>query len=216
MDREKNYAILGMGRFGRTVAETVAKTGVEILIADKDDEVISRYGDDYTYAVTVDLSNPDAIKEIGLENIDVVIIDLAGDVESAVTSTMIVKEIGVKKIYATAASKYMGDMLKKLGADEVVIPEEDTAFRLARNLISDGFMDYYVIGDDMCLIRVLPKKEWVYKTIRNLELRNKRGINIIAIEIDGVMTSDFTPDHVIEKDKLMALALNKKDIYEFI
>ncbi len=213
---ERSYAILGMGRYGRKVADTMAKTGVEVLVADPDYELINECSGDFSYAVSVDMNNASALKQLGLDNIDVAIIDLSDHLEAAIMATMVAREEGVSRIIATSKNKRMGDILTKLGADEVVIPEEEAALRMAKRLISEDFLEYFDLGGNMCVIKAYPLENWVGKTLRELKLREKRGINIIAVERDGELKSAFTPDDVLESDKAVAMALTKDMIYEFV
>lgn len=213
---EPSYAILGMGRFNRKLTTMLAATGAEILIADQDVEVINRYAEYATHAVSLDLSNPTAILEIGLEHIDIAVIDISHHMEPSIMAIMMAKEQGVKKVIATASTRRYGEILKRIGADEIIIPEDEAAVRMAKRLISNEFMEFHDLGGSLCIIKIHPKEEWIGNSIKKLRLRQKERVNIIAIEEDGVMKMDFTPDTIIKRDSSLALALRKQDIYNFV
>lgn len=214
--KETSYAVLGMGRFGRKLTTMLDATGAEILIADCNSDIINRYADHATTAVCLDLSNANSLYDIGLEHTDVAVIDLGTNLEPAVICIMIAKELGVKHIIATANTNRFGEILKKIGADEIIIPEDDAAVRMARRLISRDFLEYYDLGGNLCVIKAYPKKEWTKKSLEKLRLPESEHIRIIAIEKNGEMKMDFTPDLVLEEDMPIAIAIRKSDIYDFV
>lgn len=213
---EPTYAILGMGRFNRKLTTMLAATGSEILIADQKKEVINRYAEYATHAVCVDLSNANALQEIGLEHIDIAVIDISHHMEPSILSIMVARELGVKRIIATASTRRFGEVLKKIGADEIIIPEDDAAVRLAKRLISEDFMEFYDLGGNLCVIKTHPKDKWVGKSLKSLRLRERERMNIVAIEKNGAMSMDFSPDTVLEKDSVIALAMKKQYLYDFV
>lgn len=214
--KESSYAILGMGRYGRKIASTIVNTGADVLIADINPDIIDQYADKYTYAVSLDLSNPRALSDIGLDHIDIVIIDLNHNMEAALMCIMVAKENGVKKVISTAKTNRTAEIMKRVGADEVIIPEDEAAIRMAKRLISEDFMEMHDLGGDLCVIKVSPKKEWVGKSLRKLRLGEQEHITVVAIEKDGKMSTDFDGDTVIFEDNMLALALQKSKIYDFV
>lgn len=214
--REKNYAIFGLGRFGLKVADTVSKTGASVLVADSDLEKVDQVADLYTSAVSFDMTNTTALEDVGLDNIDVLIIDLIGDLEGSIMCTMVAKQMGVDRIIATADSSRSGEVLKRLGADEVVIPEEESALRLAKTLISEDFMEYTDLGEGLCIVKVRAKDEWNNKSIRKLRLREKNGVNIIAVPDENGFCTEFSADRTIKGGEQLVLAMQKENLYQFI
>ncbi len=132
---KKTYAVLGMGRFGRGVALALAQNGEEVMIVDKNSEVIEQYASQVTYAIAADLADEEAVQELGLGNMDVVVVGMGMDLEASILAVMISKESGVKDIIAKAASKRMGDILLRVGADRIIYPEEEMGKRVAKGLI---------------------------------------------------------------------------------
>ena len=213
---EKNYAVLGLGRFGLKVAETVVKTGVTMLVADSDTDKIDSVGGRFASAVSFDMSNVDALREIGLENIDVAVIDLSNDLEGSISCVMVCAECGVERIIATADNHRAGAVLKRLGAGEIIIPEEESALRLAKALISDDFLEYTDMGDGLCIVRLHVKSEWGGKTIRKLKLHEKFDITIIAVQGEDGLTTSFSADQVLNSGDPIALAMKKETLYQFV
>ncbi len=214
--KETSYAILGMGRYGSKLALTLAATGAEILIADRNSQIVNEYADNVTRAVSLDLGNPVALQEIGLDLTDTVIIDLSEELEDTIMCTMIAREKGVKTIIATASTDIARDVLMRVGVDEVVIPEDEAAARMARRLISEGFMEYHDLGGGLCVVKVHAQKEWTKKRLRDLKLPERENVHIIAVEKDGVMEVDIDPDMVLTEESVVAVSIPKSQIYDLI
>lgn len=216
LDKELTYAFLGMNRYGSRLAQLIATTGAEILIADEHSDTINLYADEFTSAVCLDLSNATALEKIGLDQIDVAVVDLYDKLESAIVSVMVAKEQGVGKVIATARSDRFREIMLRVGADEVVIPDDLAAAQMAKLLISADFMTYFDIGGKMCVLKVEPKREWINKSLRKLQLKEMEDINVIAIERNGEMETGIRADTVVPKDCLLVIALPKNKMYEFI
>ncbi|MGX8699377.1 MAG: potassium channel family protein, partial [bacterium] len=178
---KKSFAVLGMGTFGKYLTEVLYDAGADVLIADNDVETISQYADKSTYAMTCDLSDPEAIKGLGLEHIDVVVVAMPLSLEPSIMCTMVAKELGVRRVIARSSTPRMAEVLRKVGADEVINIEEDAAFRTAKRLLSDDFLDYFDLGDTLCLIDMRPRADWIGKNLRELRLRERYDINVVAI-----------------------------------
>ena len=213
--KEQAYAILGMGRYGCKMAQMLAGTGAQVLIADSDQDIINQYADKTTYAATLDMANPAALQGIGLERIDVAIVDLSDHLEESIVSIMVAKEQGVKRVIATARSDRFREVMLRVGADEVVIPEDAAAAQMARLLILDDFMTYFDIGGDLCVLKAQPKREWTKKSLRKLQLREEQ-INIIAIDRNGQMDINISPETVLPEGCPVVLTIPKSRIYDLI
>lgn len=216
MAEQMNYAILGLGKFGLKVADTISKTGVSILVADADTEKVDSVAGQFDSAVSLNLNNTEALQNIGLENINTVIIDLAGDIEGSIMCTMTAFEAGVDRIIATVDNKRAGEILKRLGADEVIIPEEESALRLAKTLISEDFIEYTDVGDGVCIVKIKVKDSWDNKSIRRLNLHEKNGITIVAVEVDSGLSTDFSADYVLHSGQPIVLAMKRDELYQFV
>ena len=209
---KKNYAILGLGSYGKYLTENLYNAGADVLIADFDEELVSQFADKCTYAVTADLSDPDAIKALGIKNMDVVIICMGQSLGPSVMCTMVAKEMGVPLVIAKATTKQMEAILYKVGADKVINIEEDAAYRAARRFLSENFLDYFDFGDNLAIVDLYPKSDWVGKNLKELHLREKYNINVIAVKSDNEMSSHIDPMLPLTKDSRLVVVGDKKDI----
>lgn len=214
--KEDSYAILGMNRYGIRLGHALAATGTEVLIADENKDTVNLYADRFTYAVCLDMTNPEALKKIGLDQIDVAIVDLSDQLEAAIVCIMVAKEQGVKKVIATAKSDRYREVMMRVGADEVIIPEDTAAAQMARLLISADFMTFFDIGGDLCVLKTQPKPEWTKKTLRKLQLMETQQIKVIAIDNDGTMDMKVRADTVVPKDCTLVIIIPKTHIYDFV
>ena len=181
----RSFAVFGLGKFGQAVADKLIESGADVMVIDNDPDVIEAYSAKATSAIEADLTDPAAIKAVGISNIDCAVVAMGMSLESSIMCTMISKECGVKWVVAKAGNERMGSVLSKIGADEVIYPEEESGIRTARGLISSNFLEYFEVSDEICLIEMLPKEKWVGKSLKDLNLRKKYGINVVAIK-DGV------------------------------
>ena len=214
--KEPSYAILGLGRFGRKLTTLLASTGAEIIIADQDNDIINQFAEYAAYAVCLDLSNTAALQEIGLEHTDIAVVDVSHHLEAAIMAIMVARELGVERIVATASTDRFGEILKKVGADEVVIPEDEAAIRMAKRLISEDFMEYYDMGSNFCIIKIPPKKNWIGKSLKKLRLPEKEHVKIVAIEENGAISMDISSETILKESSALILALRKGDIFNFV
>ncbi|MCQ2531483.1 MAG: TrkA family potassium uptake protein [Saccharofermentans sp.] len=207
----KSFAILGMGKFGQRLAQDLYESGADVLIADEDEDLVNQFADKATYAMTADLADPEALAQLGLSNMDVVVICMSRHIEASIMCAMVAKEAGVPKVIAKASSKRMKDILLKVGADEVSLFEEEAASRTARKLLSSDFIDFFELGDDLCIINMYPKEEWVGKSLLELGLRLSHGINVVAIDNGNGLSSKIDPNAPLSKDNDLLCVLSKKD-----
>lgn len=190
----KSIAILGMGRYGQFLMHELCKMGADVLIADNDELVVNQFAGLVSDAIVVDLHDPDAIKNIGLQAMDTVVVSMGSSLESSIMCVMVAKELGVSHVIAKAASTRMGDILTRVGADEIIYPEREIAAQTARKLMSDNFLEFFHISDDLCVISLTPKKEWLGKSLGELRLRNRYEINVVAIRHpDGTVKAGIDP-----------------------
>ena len=208
----KTIAVFGLARFGRSLATSLYDSGVDVLAVDKDHDIVETMSGKVTYAASADLTNPNAIKELGLGEMDVVVVAIGSDLKASIISVMVAKEEGVPYVIAKAADERMGEILKKIGADKIIFPEEETGVRTAKILTSSSFLEFFSIDENLCLIEMKPKAEWVGMTLRELELRNKYKINVVAVKDASEMRSFIDPDRPLEEDTELLVILDKKDL----
>lgn len=208
----KQYAVFGLGKFGASVARTLASCGCEVLAVDKNEQLVEELADEVTCAVCADMTSPKAIKSLGLHNIDVAVIGLADDMEASILATILVKEEGVPYVLAKAVSSLHETILKKIGADLVIFPEQDSGIRVARNLVSGSFEDLFSLSDTFSMVEMRLPKEWAGRSLRELELRDRYKINIAAVKYHGDVRVDFHPDEKLSEDMVLILIGNNSDL----
>ena len=208
----KSYAVLGLGRFGKKVAQALIDGNADVLVADRVSEAVNQFRHTAANAVIADLSNEDALRSLDLDSVDTVIITMGENLEASIMAAMVSKELGVSKIIAKVSSKRMGEILLKVGADEIIIPEEDAASRTAKRLLSDTFLDYYDFGDQLSLVEMYPKPAWIGKTLKELNLRREEGINVVAIRDNGSSFVHISGDTVLTKSSEMLIVAEKEEL----
>ena len=167
MSKVKSYAVIGLGGFGSSVARTLAQEGMEVLVMDIHKEKINALAPEVTYALQIDVTNEIAMKNIGLEHMDAVIIAIGENLEVSVMATIICKEIGVPLVIAKAETNLQKTILDRVGADQVILPEKESGYRLAKNIVGN-FMDYFSLSGRMSIVEMPVKKEWIGRNLREL------------------------------------------------
>lgn len=196
----KSYAVIGLGRFGTKAAECLYEYGADVLAIDIDEELVNNIADKVTRAAVADAKDKKDLHRLGVNECDCVIIALGSNLAASVLITMNVKALGVKNVICKAHDDIHREILEKLGADKVIIPERDAAEKTVRALISPDFLDFVELSDEYGIIQIAPPKSWVGKEIRELTIRNKYNVNIIAVT-DGEKTRVSIPaDYKIEAD----------------
>lgn len=194
MSMKKTYAVFGLGRYGRAVARELVQSGVEVLAVDKNEAIVNALGAEFPYCKCADVSDAEVLKQLGIANVDVVIIAMASSLEASVMATMLCKEAGVPLVVAKCASEMDCKILGKVGADRVFFPEKESGTRLAKNLLSSGFVDIIELTNDVSMIEMDVKAEWVGKNLLELNLRRKYGINVVAILQGKNVTINIDPE----------------------
>ncbi len=189
----KTYAVFGLGRYGRTVAKTLSDSGAEVLAVDTDEEKVNEVAPDVAVAKCANITDPEVLRQLGVGDIDVVIIAMAGSLEATVMAIALCKEAGVKKVIVKCGNEMQERIFKKVGADVTVFPEKESGNRLAKNLISSGFVDMLELSRDVSLVEISVKPEWVGKNLIELDLRKKFGVNIVASKHGGELNTKIDP-----------------------
>ena len=207
----QTYAVFGLGRYGRAVASELTKSGAEVLAVDTNEDIVNDAIDEIPLCKCADVTDHDVIKQLGIANVDVVIIAMGGNLEASVLSIMLCKEAGVKTVIAKCSDAMHQKILSRVGADIVVFPEKDSGTRLAKNLLSSGFVDIIELSKNVSMIELAMKKEWVGKNLLELNLRKKYSINVIAIRQNEDVRIDVDPSEVLTEDmKLIVVANTNK------
>lgn len=207
MSINKSYAVFGLGRYGLAVAKELVRSGADVLAVDSNEAVVNDVIEDLPICKCADVTDPDVIKNLAISNVDTVIIGIASNLEASVLATTLCKEAGVKTVIVKCANEMHQKILSRIGADMVVFPENESGTRLAKNLLSSGFVDLVELSNDVSMVEFEVKKDWVGKTLLELNLRKKHAINVIAINKDGKIIVDIDPAKPLEENiKLIVLA----------
>lgn len=179
---KKQFIVVGLGRFGSAIAQTLCEEGEEVLGVDRRMDLVEDMRDVLTHTVQLDAMDRDALAALGVQDFDVAFVTMGSDIRASGTIVLLLKELGAKRVIAKAHDEFHGRMLEKLGADEVLFPERDMGRRIAHNLVSGNIIDYLELSPDFSLAEIRPKPEWIGKTLGELELRSRVGINVVAIK----------------------------------
>jgi len=207
--KNKQFAVIGLGRFGVSVATTLFKSGYEVLAIDANADRVQKLSNEFTHVVQADTTDENALKALGIRNFDVVVVAIGEDVQANVMTTLSLKEMGVKYIVAKARNELHGKMLEKIGADRVVYPERDMGMRVAHNLVSTNVLDYIELSPDLSLVEVTTPMELVGQSLAGANLRAKYGVNVMAIKRgDKLILPPLPSEKIIAKDILIVVGGN--------
>ena len=212
---KKQFLIIGLGRFGSSIAKTIYELGHDVLAIDNDEEKVQEISDYVTHAVQMDSTDESILKTLGVTNFDVAVVTIGSNLQDSVMATLILKELGVKYIIAKANNELHAKVLTKIGADKVVLPERDMGTRVAHNLVSSNILDYIELSEEYSILEIEAIKEWFNKSLKEIEIRKKHGINVVAIKRgEKVNISPSAEDIIKENDVLVALG-SAKDLNKF-
>jgi trk system potassium uptake protein TrkA len=209
----KSYVVIGLGRFGSEIATRLYSCGEEVMAIDTDEGLIDKIADRVTRAVAADARDPDVLKKLGVENFDRAIVAVGSDLAASALITMNLKSLNVPFILCKAHDDTYKDILEKLGADRVIIPEREVADKLALGLTHAGVMEYIELSQEFGIVEMEPIPEWVGKTVRELELRTRYGVNVIAVRSADSIRIPPDIDTPIEANVIMVM-LGKYDMFE--
>jgi len=201
----KSYIVIGLGRFGTEVAKRLCAMGCEVLAIDHSEELINQIGNQVTQAVVADVRDKSVLKALGVKDFDCAVVAIGGSLADSVLATMNLKELGVGHIVCKAHDDTHRQVLMKLGADQVVIPEQENAARLARSLSSFNVLDYIELSEDYGIIDVPVPASWVGKSLKELNVRAKLGVNILAIKQEGQINVSPAADDRIQAGSVMVV-----------
>ncbi len=216
MKLNNQFIVLGLGRFGMSVAKTLAENGCEVLAVDNNPETVQNALEFVTHAVKADVTDEIALKSLGIGNFDVAVIAIGSSLEASIMSTLIAKEAGVKYVVTKATDARSKKVLKKIGADRVIFPEREMGVRVANSLLYGNFFEFIELSDEFGIAEVPPIKEWIGKTIAGCEVRAKYGLNIVAIKHNEKV--DVTPSatYVFKEDDIVIVLGENRVIQDFM
>lgn len=203
---KKQYAVIGLGRFGTSVAKTLYSLGNDVLAVDSDEEKVQNISDNVTHSVQADAADENSLRSLGIKNFDVAVITIGSDIQSSIMATLLVKELGVKYIIAKANDEMHAKVLYKIGADKVVLPERDMGVRIAHNLASANILDYIELSPEYSIAEMTSTPEWHNKTLKEVDMRAKYGINVVAIRRNNhINVAPKADDVIVPGDVIVAI-----------
>lgn len=209
MGRNKQFAVLGLGRFGQSLVKTLIENDCDVLCCDKDMEIVNEMAKYGCHSVQADVTDVHVLDQFGINNFDVVVVAIGEDMEGSILATMMAKELGAKFVIAKAKNDIQKSILQKVGADRVVLPERDMGVRIANTLITTNIIDYINLSDKFAIVEIEPHVNWINKSILDSNVRAKYGLNIVAIKRNNHIIVSPLPSEVIqEKDILIVVGKN--------
>lgn len=202
----KSFVIIGLGRFGTAIASELSALGHEVLAVDVDEERVQQVADHVTLAVTGDGRNIEVLRALGVRNFDCVVVAMGSDVGNSALITLNLKELGVKEVICKAQSHVHSRVLEKIGADRVVFPEYEMGAKLAQGLSSSNVLNFIELSEDYGILELSAPQSWQGKSLRELDVRNRHHVNVIAIRKNGELNVAPSPDLPLESgDQVVAL-----------
>ena len=209
------YAVIGLGRFGISIANKLFESGQEVLGIDVNEEKVEDSHPFVTHSVIADSTDAEALKSVGIRNFDTVIVAIGNDIQASILSVLLLKELGVKKVIAKALNKLHGQVLKKVGADWVVFPDRDMGIRVAHQLLSPNVLNFIELSKDYSVEEVKIPEKMVEKTLRELDLRSEYNISVIAIRHDNEINISPSADKKIDHGDVLVVIGENRDLERF-
>jgi trk/ktr system potassium uptake protein len=212
---KKEFAVIGLGRFGGSICRTLAEQGIEVLAIDINEDRVNDYSMIASHAVVGDSTDEKVLKELGIRNFDHVVVAIGDNIQASILTTIILKEHGVQNITVKAQNDYHEKVLVKIGADHVVHPERDMGKRIANNMISNSVLDYLELSDEHSIVEIVASEKMDGHSILNLDIRAKYGINIVAIKRGNEIIVSPQANERINKNDILIVIGADVDINRF-
>jgi len=208
MKSKKTYAVFGLGRYGTAVAKELVENGMEVIAVDTEERIVNDAAAYLPVCKCADVTDSEVISRLGIGNIDTVIVCMASNLEASVMAVTLCKEAGVKTVIAKCANEMHQKILLRVGADQVVFPETESGIRLAKNLLSSGFIDMISLSKDVSMVEIDVKDEWCGKNLIELNLRKKYGFNIVAIKKGEAVNVNINPEQALDLESSLIVIAN--------
>jgi trk system potassium uptake protein TrkA len=208
MKAKKTYAVFGLGRYGTAVARELVDNGMEVIAIDAEQKIVNDAAAYLPICKCADVTDAEVISRLGIGNIDTVIVCMASSLEASVMAVTLCKEAGVKTVIVKCADEMHQKILLRVGADQVVIPESESGVRLAKNLLSSGFIDMISLSKDVSMVEIDVNGEWIGKNLIELNLRKKYGFNVVAIKKGENVNVNINPEQVLDSETTLIVIAN--------
>ena len=212
----KQFVVIGCGRFGRNLALRLAELGQEVLVIDENEDIINDIGQYVTQAVTADVINEGVLYDLGVQDFDVVIVAMTSNFEASILVTAIAKDMGIDTIIVKARDTLHGEIMMKIGANKVILPEKEAGIRLANYLSKGSVIDFMELSDAYSIIEVQTPEKWIDKELQNLNIRKKAKIKIVGIVKKDETIIDLTQNYKLKKTDNLLIIGKTIDLEELI
>jgi trk system potassium uptake protein TrkA len=209
------FAVIGLGRFGSSLAKELVRLGHEVLGIDKDEEIIDEMNELLTHTVVADSIDEEALRSIGIRNFDCVVVAIGDDIQASILTAIVLKELGVKKVVAKALSALHGKVLQKIGVDRVIFPERDMGVRVANQLVSPNLLDYIELSKDYTIAELSATRRISGLTLKELDTRARYGCSIVAINKREDVIIAPTAEDIVEEGNIMVVIGTNEQIDDF-
>ncbi|WP_077325899.1 potassium channel family protein [Virgibacillus siamensis] len=212
---KRDFAVIGLGRFGGSICRELSTEGMQVLAIDNDEDKVNEYKNIASHAVIADSTDEATLKELGIKNIDHVIVAIGDNIQASILTTVVLTDLGIKKITVKAQNDYHEKILNKIGADQVVHPERDMGKRIAHNIISSNILDYLELSDDHSIVEVKAGTKMQGKSLVDLDIRANYGCNVVAIKRDNSINVSPSADDLLDSDDILIVIGADRDISRF-
>ncbi|SER61117.1 TrkA family potassium uptake protein [Psychrobacillus sp. OK032] len=212
---QKEFVVIGLGRFGGSIVRELIDQGADVMAIDKASERVDEFATIATQSVVADTTDEAVLKSLGIRNFEHVIVAIGDDIQSSILTTLMLKEIGVKKITVKAQNDYHEKVLRKIGADQVVHPERDMGIRIANNILSQNVLDYLELSDEHSIMEIKVNEKIAGKSLVDLDIRARYGINIVAIKRGNNINVSPPADEKLQLNDVLIMIGADVDINRF-
>lgn len=207
----KQFAVIGLGRFGSSLAKELVSQGFEVLGIDRDEETVDEMSDILTHAIVADSTEEETLRSIGIRNFDCAIVAIGDDIQASIMTAILLKDLGVKMVVAKALTELHGKVLERLGVDRVIYPERDMGIRVAHQLVNPNLLDYIELSKDYTIVELSVPGKLNGITLKELDPRAKYGCSVVAInKKSGVIIAPVATDVINERDVMVIIGTNKQ------
>lgn len=212
---KKQYAVFGLGNFGTGIALTLQSLGCEVVVVDSSLEKINAIADSVSYAMKAEISDPALVHSLGARNLDGIIVAISENMEASIMATLLAKEVGVPYVLAKAGNEAHEIILKKIGADTVIHPEREMGERIAKKLVSSDFADWISLSPDYSMMEVGVPAEWAGKTLKDIDMRRRMGLNVVGYMKGKKMEINPDPDEPLKDEGILIMIGKNKALQKF-
>lgn len=212
---KKQFAVIGLGRFGGSVCRELYTMGHEVLAIDTNDERVNDFARYSTHAVVANATDENVLKSLGIRNFEHVVVAIGDNIQASILCTLLLKEMDVKQVWVKAQNKYHHKVLDKIGADRIIHPEQDMGVRIAHYLVSEKIIDYIELSPDYSIVELLATGKVANHTITDLDIRAKYGCTILGIKNGEDILISPAPDHTVKNNDILIVIGHNRDLKRF-